>query len=76
MLERWFRPAHFDEDFVHRFAFSLHHLAATIVYNAELLKRPDFSHELSHKIGRFERYAWTEHFHRPNNTGIQGMGAA
>ena len=61
-LERWFRPSRFDEDFVHRFAFSLEHLAATIVYNAGMVQRPDFSPELSHEIGRFERYAWTEHF--------------
>jgi hypothetical protein len=62
VLERWFRPAHFDEDFIHRFAYSLQHLAATIVHNGEVLKSPDFSPELPPKIGRFERYAWTEHF--------------
>jgi len=58
--ERWFRPARFDEDFVHRIAFSLENLGATIVHNAGLYQQPGFSEESSAHLRRLERIAWSE----------------
>jgi hypothetical protein len=57
VCERWFRPARFDEDFVHRIAFSLENLGATIVHNAGLYQQRGSA---SPEVGRFERIAWTE----------------
>ncbi|HEX7079665.1 MAG TPA: DUF6502 family protein [Gammaproteobacteria bacterium] len=62
--ERYFYPAAFDEDFVRNAAFSLKHLAETLVHNAQLAG--DTSEEDSAiRHGRFERFAWSDHL-RPD----------
>jgi hypothetical protein len=57
---RWFRPTYFDEDFVRRIAFSLQNLGATIVHNAGMYQRPEFTKRSAAELGRFERLAWSE----------------
>jgi hypothetical protein len=59
--DRYFYSTRFDEDFIRGIAFALTNLGTTLVHNA-YVHRIASATEGGSNSGRFERYAWTEHF--------------
>ena len=57
---RFFQPFEFDPDFIRNIIFAMRNLACTVVHNAGLVSRPDFTEDLNVREGRFERFAWSE----------------
>ncbi|HEU4617055.1 MAG TPA: DUF6502 family protein [Gammaproteobacteria bacterium] len=58
VLERYFYPEHFDEDFIRSAAFALRNLGNTLVHNASIIgRRKD---QMGATKARLERSAWTE----------------
>jgi hypothetical protein len=58
--KRYFQPEQLHEDFIRNIMFSVHNLACTVVHNAALVSRDDFTATLNEEQGRFERFAWSD----------------
>jgi len=69
--KNYFQPEKLDEDFIRNITFSIKSLASTVVYNAMLVTRDDFSQELNEKEGRFERFAWTDQLSAPSRAAFR-----
>jgi len=68
---RFFQPAEFDPDFIRNIIFAMRNLACTVVHNAGLVSRPDFTDELNAREGRFERFAWSERLDAEGREGFR-----
>lgn len=60
VCKRYFQPMNLDKDFIQNISLSISNLAGTVVHNAKLVARDDFSEALSEIQGRFERFAWSD----------------
>jgi hypothetical protein len=60
VCKRYFQPENLDEDFIRNISLSIRNLAETVVHNANLVAREDYSTTLNETLGRFERFAWSD----------------
>jgi len=60
VCKRYFQPENLDSDFIRNISFSIKSLAGTVVHNAKLVSRDDYSRSLNETHGRFERFAWSD----------------
>ena len=60
VCKRYFQPENLDEDFIRNISLSIRNLACTVVHNAGLVARQDYSIEVAETEGRFERFAWSD----------------
>ncbi len=60
VCKRYFQPEHLDEDFIRNISLSIKNMATTVVHNASLVAREDYSASLNEAEGRFERFAWSD----------------